>query len=84
MKILKLLGAAGICAAVWATLGATADAAVVPVVNPHFDEFPTAPSLFDGFPVGTTAATYLFFKTCGAGCAFADDKCRRLDVIWDI
>ena len=74
MKILKLLGAAGICATVWATLGATADAAVVPVVNPHFDAFPTAPSLFNGFPVGTTAATYLFFKTCGTGCAFADDN----------
>ena len=37
--------------------------------------FPAAPSIFDGlYPVGTTAATYLWFKTCGTGCAFADDN----------
>lgn len=75
MSFLKTLNSAAFCAAVLAGLGGSADAAVVPVVNQYFDQFPTAPSIFDGvFPVGTTAATYLWFKTCGTGCAFADDN----------
>jgi hypothetical protein len=75
MNFLKLLNSAVFCAAGLAALGARADAATIPVVNPYFDMFPTAPSIFDGvYPVGTTAATYLWFKTCGTGCAFADDN----------
>jgi hypothetical protein len=74
MNLLKTVNSAMFCAAVVAGLGARANAAVVPVVDPYFDMFPTADSTFDGFPVGTTAATYLYFKTCGTGCAFADDN----------
>jgi hypothetical protein len=47
---------------------------VVPVVDPYFDLFPSVPTNFAGFTVGTTAATYLYFKSCGTGCAFADDN----------
>jgi hypothetical protein len=73
MNFLKTLSSAVFCAAVLAPFGARAN--VVPVVNPYFDMFPSAPSIFDGvYPVGTTAATYLWFKTCGTGCAFADDN----------
>ena len=72
MNFLKTLNSAVFCAAVLATCGAKAN--VVPVADPHFDMFPTVPTNFDGFTVGTTAATYLFFKTCGTGCAFADDN----------
>jgi hypothetical protein len=37
--------------------------------------FPTVDTIFDGqYTAGTTAATYLLFKTCGTGCAFADDN----------
>ena len=75
MNFLKALNSVVFCAAVLGALGARANAEVVPVVNPDFDEFPAAPSIFDGlYPVGTTAATYLWFKTCGTGCAFADDN----------
>jgi hypothetical protein len=75
MKIFGILGSAVFCVAGLAALGSKADAAVLPVVDPYFDMFPTAPSIFDGvYPVGTTAATYLWFKTCGTGCAFADDN----------
>lgn len=76
MKILKVLSTAVLCAAAVATLGANAHADVVPVVDPHFDEFPTVPTVlpYNGQTVGTTAASYLYFKTCGTGCAFADDN----------
>jgi hypothetical protein len=76
MKIVKMLSSAGICAAVSLTLVAKANAEVVPVVDPHFDEFPTVPTVlpYNGQTVGTTAASYLYFKTCGTGCAFADDN----------
>ena len=76
MSFLKTLNSAMLGAAVLAGLGATAKADVVPVVDPHFDMFPTAPSIlpYNGQTVGTTAATYLYFKTCGTGCAFADDN----------
>ncbi len=40
MKFLKTLNTAVFCAAVLARLGAKAN--VVPVVNPYFDEFPSA------------------------------------------
>ncbi len=70
MNFLKTL----FCTAVLATLGANANAAIIPVADPYFDMFPTVPTNFDGYTVGTTAATYLFFKFCGTGCAFADDN----------
>jgi PEP-CTERM motif len=49
------------CVAGLAALGAKANAAVVPVADPYFDEFPT----------GFSAANY-FQVACGTGCAFAD------------
>ena len=63
MKTLKILSSAMFCVAGLAALGAKADAAVIPVVDPHFDMF----------PAGQTAATYLTFG-CGLGCAFADNN----------
>jgi hypothetical protein len=75
MKNIRILTSSMLCAAGLAALGANANAATIPVVDPLFDEFPTVNSIFDGqFTVGTTAATYLFFKICGTGCAFADDN----------
>ena len=75
MKILKILSSAGICAAVLAGLGASARADIIPVVDPHFDQFPTTSSIlpYNGQTVGTTAATYLYFS-CGGTCRFADDN----------
>jgi hapalindole biogenesis HpiC1 cyclase-like protein/PEP-CTERM motif-containing protein len=74
MKIFKFLSSAMFCAAGLAVLGAKADAATIPVVNSHFDMFPTVATNFDGFMVGPGAPhPYLFFS-CGAGCAFADDN----------
>jgi len=61
MKILKILSSAMFCAAGLAALGAKANAAVVPVADPYFDEFPTGFSAANYFQVG-----------CGTGCAFAD------------
>jgi hypothetical protein len=74
MDISRILGSAGICAALLATLGPKADAAVLPVVDPYFDMFPTVATNFAGFMVGPGAPhPYLFFG-CGTGCAFADDN----------
>ena len=74
MNFLKTLNSAMFCAAVLATLGARANAEVVPVVDPYFNMFPTVATNFDGFMVGPGAPhPYLFFS-CGAGCAFADDN----------
>jgi PEP-CTERM motif len=74
MDISRILGSAGICAALLVGLGAKADAAVVPVVDPYFNMFPTVATNFDGFMVGPGAPhPYLFFG-CGTGCAFADDN----------
>ena len=63
MNYLKTLSSAMFCAAGLAAFGAKANAAVIPVADPYFDEF----------PVGQTAATYLYFG-CGTGCAFADNN----------
>ncbi len=52
-----------VCAVGLTALAATANAAVIPVVNPTFDLF----------PAGKTAATYLNFW-CGTGCAFSDSS----------
>jgi hypothetical protein len=61
MKILKVFSSAMFCAAGLAALGAKANAAVIPVADPYFDEF----------PAGFSAANY-FQVACGTGCAFAD------------
>jgi PEP-CTERM motif len=61
MKTLKILSSAVFCVAGLAALGAKANAAVVPVADPYFDEFPTGFSAANYFQVG-----------CGTGCAFAD------------
>jgi hypothetical protein len=75
MKAIKILISTMFCAAGLAALGAKADAAVVPVVDPYFDMFPTVATNFAGFQVGPGAPyPYLFFSLCGAGCAFADDN----------
>jgi HpiC1 cyclase/PEP-CTERM motif len=74
MKILKIFSSAMFCAAGLAALGAKANAAIIPVVDPHFDMFPTVNTIFNGMTVGTTANTYLVFKFCGTGCQFADDN----------
>ncbi len=74
MKILKSFVCTMFCAAALMGLGASANAAVVPVVDPYFDMFPTVATNFDGFMVGPGAPhPYLFFG-CGTGCAFADDN----------
>lgn len=57
MNYLKTLSSAMFCAAGLAELGANANAAVVPVADQYFDQFPTGFS----YQVG-----------CGTGCAFAD------------
>jgi hypothetical protein len=62
MKILKILSSAMFCAAGLAALGAKANAAVIPVADPYFDQF----------PVGQTADSYETLKICGPGCQFAD------------
>ena len=49
------------CAARLAALGGTANAAVIPVADPTFDQFPPGQSATNFFQVG-----------CGPGCAFAD------------
>jgi hypothetical protein len=61
MKVFKALSSAMLCGAVLVALGAKANAAVIPVADPYFDEFPT----------GFSAANY-FQLGCGTGCAFAD------------
>jgi hypothetical protein len=79
MKILKILSSAVLVTAGLAALGASANAAAIPVADPYFNMFPTVPTIFapNGIPqqtVGTTADTYLIFKFCGPGCQFADDN----------
>ena len=61
MKVFKALSSAMLCGAVLVALGAQANAAVIPVADPHFDEF----------PAGFSTANY-FQVACGTGCAFAD------------
>jgi hypothetical protein len=61
MKFSRILSSGVVCAAILAALGAKANAAVIPVADPYFDEF----------PAGFSAANY-FQVACGAGCAFAD------------
>ena len=74
MKILKILTAAMFCAAGMAALGASAKANIIPVVDPHFDQFPAGPTLFNGIMVGPgTPNPYLYFS-CGGTCRFADDN----------
>ncbi|HWY84452.1 MAG TPA: PEP-CTERM sorting domain-containing protein [Roseiarcus sp.] len=45
-----------------AAFGAKANAAVISVTDPYFDQF----------PAGQNAASYLNFKLCGTACAFSD------------
>jgi hypothetical protein len=61
MNYLRTLNSAIFGAAILAAFGAKANAAVVPVVDQYFDEFPTGFSAANYFQVG-----------CGTGCAFAD------------
>jgi hypothetical protein len=63
MNFFKSLSSVIFSTAILAALGAKADAAVIPIVNPTFGIF----------PAGQTAATYLNFG-CGTGCAFADNN----------
>jgi hypothetical protein len=68
MKNIRILTSSMLCAAGLAALGANANAATIPVADP----------LFDQFPAGQTAATYLNFGCGPAGanrntCAFADN-----------
>jgi hypothetical protein len=72
--MLKILSSVMLCAAGLAALDAQANAATITVTDPYFNEFPTVDTKFNGVTVGTTAATYLYFKICGPGCAFADDN----------
>ena len=62
MKILNIFSSAVLCATGLAALGAKANAAVIPVADPYFDQF----------PVGQTANSYETLKICGPGCQFAD------------
>jgi hypothetical protein len=69
MRFFKTSSSAIVCAALLTTLGAKANAEIVPVANPVFDEF----------PAGQTAASYLNFGCGPTGpnrytCAFADNK----------
>jgi PEP-CTERM motif len=61
MRILKIFSSAMFCAAGLTLLCANANAAVIPVVNPVFDQF----------PAGFTGTQY-FQQACGPGCALAD------------
>jgi PEP-CTERM motif len=61
MKVFKALTSAMFCAVGLAALCAKANAAVIPVDDPHFDMFPPGQSEASFFQVG-----------CGTGCAFAD------------
>jgi hypothetical protein len=63
MKILKIFSSAMFCAAGLAALGGNANAAVIPVANSDFSQF----------PAGQTAASYMNFG-CGVGCAFDDNN----------
>jgi hypothetical protein len=63
MSFLRTLNCAVFCAAIVAAFVAKANAEVVPVADPYFDEF----------PAGQIAKTYLNFTDCGnPGCAFSD------------
>ena len=63
MNIFKTASSSVLCAALMATFSGKANADVVPVVDPYFDEF----------PAGKTVATYLNFTDCGnPGCSFSD------------
>jgi hypothetical protein len=62
MKFLNIFSSAVLCATGLAALGAKANAAVIPVADPYFDQF----------PVGQTANSYETLKICGPGCQFAD------------
>jgi hypothetical protein len=73
MNFLKTLNSAVLCAAGLAALSASAKANIITVADPMFDQFPSVPTTFAGFTVGTTADTYLFFG-CGGTCRFADDN----------
>ncbi len=64
MNMFKISSFAVFWAAGLAAFGPTANAAVIPVVNADFSMF----------PAGQTAASYLYFKTCGTDCAFADNN----------
>ena len=74
MKILKILSSAGICAAVLAALGASANAEIIPVVDPQFNQFPAGPTLFNGVLVGPGAPNPYLYFSCGGTCRFADDN----------
>jgi hypothetical protein len=63
MNFLKTLNFAVLCGAGLAALSASAHADTINVVDPMFDQF----------PAGVTKDTYLYFKSCGGTCEFADN-----------
>jgi hypothetical protein len=74
MKLHKILFSTMFCAAGLAALGASATANIIPVVDPHFDQFPAGPTTFAGFMVGPGAPNPYLFFSCGGTCRFADDN----------
>jgi hypothetical protein len=78
VKILKIFSSAMVCAVGLAALSASAKANIIPVVDPHFDQFPAGPTHPPNFPAGFLVGPgapnpYLYFS-CGGTCRFADDN----------
>jgi hypothetical protein len=73
MKIFKISGSSIFWAAGLTLLCASANAAVIPVVDPDFDQFPTVSTVGPtGAIFGPGEASYLN-GGCGIGCHYADN-----------
>jgi hypothetical protein len=72
MKILTILGSALFCTAGLAVLGASAEANIIPVADPYFDQFPAGPTDLNGLMVGPGTPYPYLYLSCGGTCRFTD------------
>jgi hypothetical protein len=72
MKILTILGSALFCTAGLAALGASAEANIIPVADPYFDQFPAGPTNLNGLMVGPGTPYPYLYLSCGGTCRFTD------------
>jgi PEP-CTERM motif len=72
MKILTILGSALFCTAGLAALGASAEANIIPVADPYFDQFPAGPTDLNGLMVGPGTPYPYLYLSCGGTCRFTD------------
>jgi hypothetical protein len=77
MKISRFLTFSLGAVAGFAALSASAQANIIPVADPYFDQYPsgpTSPPNFNGIMVGPGTPNPFLYFSCGGTCRFADDN----------